>query len=100
MIKIDPDRKAEIERAAFLAKRKEEVERISVTTASGRVFDGDEISQGRIARAILGMQSQPEGAVVQWVLHDNTVVDVGIPELQEALTLAGLAQTALWVDLK
>jgi hypothetical protein len=35
---------------------------------------------------------------VQWVLTDNTVLDVGIEELQEALTLAGLRQTELWVQ--
>lgn len=85
-------------RDRFKADRAEEVARITVTTASGNTFDGDENSQGRMARAILGLQSQPEGSTVQWVLHDNTVVDVGIAELQEALTLAGLRQTELWVQ--
>ncbi|MNU04313.1 hypothetical protein D3C72_2486760 [compost metagenome] len=51
-----------------------------------------------MARAILGLQSQPEGSTVQWVLTDNTVLDVGIAELQQALTLAGLRQTELWVQ--
>ncbi len=85
-------------RERFKADRAEEVARITVTTASGNTFDGDENSQSRMARAILGLQGQPEGSTVQWVLNDNTVVDVGIAELQEALTLAGLRQTELWVQ--
>lgn len=98
MIKVDPAKKAEIERAAFKVERQALVDAITVTTTSGRVFDGDETSQGRMARAILGLQGQPEGSTVQWVLHDNTVVDVGAEELQKALTLAGLRQTELWVQ--
>lgn len=98
MININDDRKQEIARKAFKAERTEAVARITVSTESGRTFDGDEESQGRMARAILGMQSQPEGATVRWVLSDNTVIDVGILELQEALTLAGLRQTELWVQ--
>lgn len=98
MIKINEDKKQEIARSAFKTDRTEAVERIIVTTGGGRTFDGDERSQGRMARAILGLQSQPDGSTVQWVLHDNTVVDVGIAELQEVLTLAGLRQTELWVQ--
>lgn len=98
MIKIDQDKKSELEREAFKSARVAAVAGITVTTMSGKVYDGDEVSQGRMARAILGMQSQPEGSTVQWALHDNTVVDVGISELQEALTLAGLRQTELWVQ--
>lgn len=98
MIKVDPERKAEIERAVFKADRQALVGAITVTTKSGRVFDGDEASQGRMARAILGLQGQAEGTTVQWVLHDNTVVAIGTDELQEALMLAGLRQTELWVQ--
>ena len=98
MIKIDASRKSEIERAQFKLDRVAAVAAITVTTMSGRVFDGDEASQGRMARAIIGLQSQPEGSTVQWVLHDNTVAEVGAEELQEALSLAGLRQTELWVQ--
>lgn len=97
-IVINETKKQEIDRNIFKDARTQAVACITVTTAGGRTFDGDENSQGRMARAILGMQSQPEGATVQWVLHDNTVVDVGIVELQEALTLAVLRQTELWVQ--
>ena len=66
-------------------------------TASGRTFDGDEISQGRMARAILGLMDQPPGTTVRWVLADNKIGMVGVDDLKEALTMAGLRQTELWV---
>jgi hypothetical protein len=87
----------EAQRDAFKIERQKLVDAITVDV-SGMTFDGDEISQGRMARAIIGLQSQPEGTTVQWVLHDNTVVDVGLAVLQEALTLAGLRQTELWTQ--
>lgn len=82
---------------AWKERRAQAVAAITVTTDQGHTFDGDEISQGRMARAIISMQFQPEGSTVQWVLHDNTVLDIGVEELREALTLAGLRQTELWV---
>lgn len=86
-----------ISREAFKNERELAVSRITVEV-SGVVFDGDEVSQGRMARAIVGMQSKPEGSTVQWVMHDNTIASVGIAELQEALTLAVLRQAELWVQ--
>ena len=74
--------------------RDEAVGNITVTTQSGLVFDGDEKSQGRMARAIIA--SEPEEATT-WVLADNTPALVSREELQEALRLAGEAQTSLWV---
>lgn len=88
----------EQKRDAWKAEREQLVAAITVTTKQGRTFDGDEISQDRMARAIIGLQVQPEGSTVQWVLADNTVLDVGLADLQEALTLAGLRQTELWVQ--
>lgn len=98
MIRVNSEKASAIKRDAFKNDRAEGVARITVTTANGRVFDGDEISQGRMARAILALQIKPEGSTVQWVLHDNTSVDVEVVELQEALALAGLRQTELWVQ--
>lgn len=89
---------AEVERERFKALRASAVERITVTTGSGRTFDGDEISQGRVARAIIGLAGQPVGSTIQWVLSDNSVVDVEVEEMKEALTLAGLRQTEIWVQ--
>lgn len=71
-----------------------EVEAIVVTTASGNTFDGDEDSQGRMARAVVAMG---EVDTTLWVLADNTPVVVTREELREALRLTGEAQTAIWV---
>lgn len=79
-----------IERAAAVAA-------ITITTNSGNTFDGDEISQGRMARAILSLQVPGATPTTPWVLADNTVVQVGISELSEALLLAGAEQARLWV---
>lgn len=88
---------AQAAREAWKTRRAEAVRAIKVTTASGRVFDGDEISQARMARAILGLQEAGEGATVTWVLADNTPVAVTAAELSEALHLAGAEQARLWV---
>ena len=77
-------------------KRDEAVARISVTTASGKTFDGDETSQTRMARAVIAMQAAGQSETV-WVLADNTPATVTLAELAEALALAGTEQTRLWV---
>ena len=76
------------------AARDLKVSQIKVTTTSGKTFNGDEVSQGRMARAIA---SSIAGETTTWVLADNTVATVTHNELKEALRLAGQAQTALWV---
>ena len=84
-------------REVWKAKRAAAVEAIAVTTTAGNTFDGDETSQGRMARAIIGLQAAGDGATIPWVLADNTSVSVTAAELLEALALAGLAQAAVWV---
>lgn len=94
-----PPTQAEIDaqaRQAAKAARAEAVEAIQVTTAAGNTFDGDEISQGRMARAIIALQATGTPSVV-WVLADNTVIDATVAELVEALALAGAEQAAMWV---
>lgn len=83
-------------RAAAKARRAEAVGSIVVTTQAGHAFDGDETSQGRMARAIIALQATGTPAV-RWVLADNTVIDAPLAELVEALALSGAAQAALWV---
>jgi hypothetical protein len=89
----DPPTEAE-QRDRFKVERASSVASITVTTAAGNTFDGDEISQGRMARAILAL---PDGKTVRWVLHDNTEIDATSVELREALALAGAEQARLWV---
>lgn len=98
MISINDVKKGEIQRALFKIDRDDLVKRIVVTTASGRAFDGDELSQSRMSRAITGLQWQTEGATLSWVLADNSVAAVDLIELQEALALAVLRQSALWAQ--
>lgn len=83
-------------RQAWKAERAAAVKAITVTTKSGKIFDGDEQSQGRMARAILGLQASGI-TTVTWVLHDNSVTNASIEDLSEALALAGAEQARLWV---
>jgi surface antigen len=90
-------RAAQQAREAAKAARTAAVEGIIVTTAAGNAFDGDEISQTRMVRAIVALNTTPEVPSVNWVLADNTVIQVAAAELTEALALAGAAQAAIWV---
>ena len=77
--------------------RTEAVRSIKVTTVAGNTFDGDEESQGRMARAILGLEVIGPEATATWVLADNSVIQATAAELREALALAGAEQARLWV---
>lgn len=59
------------------------------------MFDGDEVSQDRMARSIIALDL---GETVQWVLADNSIAQVTRGQLREALRKAGMAQTAIWAD--
>lgn len=72
------------------------VARIKVTTDTGKVFDGDEKSQERILRAI--NIATITGDTTQWKMADNTVVDVTLEELKEALALAGKEMSRIWLE--
>lgn len=84
-------------REELKAQRAIAVEAITVTTSTGKTFDGDEDSQQRMARAILILNANPTVLTTTWTLADNTVADVTKDELIEALTLAGVEQSKLWV---
>lgn len=68
---------------------------IVVTTSTGKRFDGDEDSQNRMTRAVLGLQLA-KAPSIRWTLADNTEADVTLAELSEALVLAGMEQARLW----
>lgn len=85
------DARAEAKRA-----RAEAVAAITVTTAAGNTFDGDEESQTRMSRAIIALQATST-ASIPWVLSNNTVIHASAAELAEALALAGAAQAAIWI---
>lgn len=76
--------------------RETAVATIKVTTTAGNTYDGDEISQTRMARAIVVMS---ETDTIGWVLSDNTVVVIDKAELSEALKRAGAEMARLWVQV-
>lgn len=84
------------EREIAKQSRTEQVAAIKVTTQAGNTFDGDEISQGRMSRAIIALSTGLAPSVT-WVLADNSVIQATTAELTEALVLAGQAQAAIWV---
>jgi hypothetical protein len=65
----------------------EALQAITVTTTSGKVFDGRDIDQQRMVSAIMsaGVVGMTE---TQWKLADNTVGTVTLDELKEALALS------------
>lgn len=79
---------------AAKAERENYVKRI-VVEVDGMMFDGDEVSQDRMARSIIALDL---GEKVQWVLADNSIAQVTRAQLREALRKAGTAQTAIWSD--
>ncbi|WP_110641097.1 hypothetical protein [Salinicola sp. CPA57] len=86
---------AKRERDAFVSARADQVARIKVTNAAGNTFDGDETSQNRMARFVAMAE---DSDTIRWVLADNSVIQATRAELKEALTLAGQAQAAIWID--
>jgi hypothetical protein len=91
---VDATKKLVVDAKIAKVARNEAVEAIVVTTTSGKAFDGDEVSQGRMARAIAASDA---GDTTVWMLADNTPASVTREELKEALRLSGDAQTSLWI---
>lgn len=82
--------------ARELAKqaRQAAVDAITVVV-NEKVFDGDETSQTRMSRAIIGMQATGR-PTINWTLADNSTTQATLAELTEALCLAGAKQGELW----
>ena len=78
----------EVKAAEARAQAKEqELATITVTTQSGKTFDGDELAQNRMSRAI--QLSEIIGQkTIEWKLADNTLAEVSVDELKEAMLLA------------
>lgn len=88
-----PEELEHLAREAFKAERQIVVDNIKVVVG-GKVFDGDETSQTRMARAAVAMTDEE---TTKWVLANNDDVMVTKAELLEALRLAGAEQTRVWV---
>jgi hypothetical protein len=85
-------------RQADKAARQAQVRAIVITTAAGNAFQGDEISQSRMDRTLNGYAGNPPDATLQWILADNTVATISLGELAEALSLAVVAQSEIWIN--
>lgn len=94
MITVNQEKLKPILRERFKRERQALVDAITVEV-EGMVFQGDEVSQGRMARAAVALN---EGETVVWVLANNQAVQVNKAQLTEALRLAGAAQAAIWVQ--
>ena len=64
-------------------------------TVNGNVFDGDEVAQGRMARAVAAAEISGVGSY-QWKLANDSFSEVTIEELNQALELAFRTQSELW----
>lgn len=75
------------------AERQQRVDAITVEV-DGFIFDGDEVSQNRMARAVAGADLMTE--TTEWTLADNRVVVVTIRQLKQALRLSTASLAAIW----
>ena len=80
---------------AWKQQRQEAVDNI-VVTLNGKEFQGDELSQTRLSRAIVALPD--DVSTTPWVAKDNTVVMLNKLELKDLLKQAGNAQNLLWND--
>ncbi|WP_429169035.1 DUF4376 domain-containing protein [Aeromonas rivipollensis] len=78
---------------AWKEERKAAVNAIAVEV-DGMVFDGDEMAQTRMARAVTAADSLAD--TTAWTLADNSVVTVTAQQLKTACRLAGEEQTRIW----
>ena len=94
----EPDPEPTPEQLLAQAKREraEKVNRIKVTV-DGMTFDGDEVSQSRMARALTAALTAGQSSTT-WVLADNTVATVSKEQLAEALTKSMLEMSKVWTD--
>lgn len=74
-----------------------DVSNIIVATSTGKVFDGDEASQDRMVRAI-NIATITGATATKWKMADNSIVEVTLDELKEALALSGLEMSKIWLE--
>ena len=64
-------------------------------TVNGKTFDGDEVAQGRMARAVAAAEISGVSSY-QWKLANDAFFEVTIEELKQALELAFRTQSEFW----
>lgn len=86
------------ELAQAKAERADAVSKL-IVEVDGMRFDADEESQTRMGRTIaaaVALEVDISAEKRTWVLADNSIAEVSVKQLAEALRLAGDAQTKLW----
>lgn len=78
---------------AWKVARQQAVDAITVEVG-GLVFDGDEDSQNRMARAVAAADLMTD--TTEWILADNTIAMVSVQTIKIACRLAGEEQTRIW----
>ena len=76
----------------YKAIRQNLVDNIEVTY-NDVVYQGDEKSQDRMSRAIVGMDDDD---TIEWTAKDNSKVTLLKSDLKQILRLAGIEQTKVW----
>lgn len=93
-----PEMPPDVAAAKALEEAKEvranEVAGIKVTV-DGMVFDGDELAQQRLARAIMVAEITGMNET-RWVMADNTVHTITVEQAKKALSQAMLQMGELW----
>jgi len=80
--------------ASLNQNRTIETKQITVELSNGAILNGDETSQSRISRAVLGLPDNE--TEIPWIDASGEAVMLTKPDLQEALTLAGAKQTEIF----
>ena len=80
-------------------KREVLIRALVVESFTGNIFDADERSQERMARAILVMKQQGVPAT-SWKLNNNEIVTVTVEELEDALAKASVETSNIWLTVE
>ena len=91
-IKILDEKQKEATYQDWKQERQNKVDNIEVTYNS-IVYQGDELSQTRIARAISAMS---DTETIDWVSKDNSIQTLNKVDLSAILKEAGIKQTQIW----
>lgn len=91
----------EVSAAGLTAAKEERAAAVDaiIVTVDGMDFNGDEVSQSRMTRAVLlavAFGKDMDTTTTKWVLADDTVAYPTIRQLAQALMLAGEEQTRVW----
>jgi len=85
-------------RAIAQRERAERTAAITVQTVMGNVFQGDEVSQSRMVRVLRAMEEELPDGTVLWIMADNSLAEITLAELEEALRLSVAEQQVIWLE--